>query len=152
MLHVSGPWHFVEPAYGLKFARGVTDQDALALTLLLLHWRIPYPSSVPSGGVRPYDWDTRAVLLMPAWRHGPQHGTARWYVQAGPALDMMVEGPDFGLRGGVSAEVGGSLRFGRLPGLTGGVGWVWIVRGVSDDVNVSPTDERGLLFHAGIAF
>ena len=152
MLRVSGPWHFVEPAYGLEFARGVTDQDALALTLLQMHWQVSIPSSVPSGRLVPYQWDTRAVLLMPAWRRGPQHGTARWYIQAGPALDMMIEGPDFGFRGGVNAEVGGSVRLGPLPGLTAGIGWVWIVRGVSDDPNVPPTDERGVLLHAGIAF
>lgn len=89
---------------------------------------------------------------MPGWRHGARGGRVGRYVQLGPALDMMIEGPDFILRGGASAEVGGSVRVGPLPRLTAGIGWLWIVRARESGYQVSPTDERGLLLHAGIAF
>lgn len=145
MVRLSGPWHFVGPGYGLKLATGVSQDDALALTLILLHWQVP-----SSSGNGRYLWDTRAILLMPGWRRAVRAGKAEWYVQLGPALQMMIEGPDFGLRGGANAEIGGSVRLGSLPRMTGGIGWLWIVRGPG--YLVSPTDERGLLLHAGIAF
>lgn len=147
MARVSGPWHFVEPAYALKFATRVGERDAAALTIAVLHWQISEPARL----LVPYLWDTRAILVMPAWRRGKTEGHFRWHVQGGPSLSLMVEGPDYGLRGGANAEVGGSLRFRSLPGLTGGVGWLWIVRGVSEP-SVPPTDERGLLFHVGVTF
>jgi len=147
MIRASGPWRFVEPAYALRFASGVTKRDAAALTVAVLHWQISEPARL----LVPYLWDTRAVLVMPAWRRGSTDADLRWYVQGGPGLSLMVEGPDYGLRGGASAEAGASFRLGRLPGLTAGVGWLWIVRGVSD-LAVPSTDERGLLVHAGIVF
>lgn len=41
MVRASGPWHFVEPGYALKLATHVTERDAAALTIALLHWQIP---------------------------------------------------------------------------------------------------------------
>lgn len=147
MVRASGPWHFVEPAYALKFATRMTARDAAALTIGVLHWQI----SEPRRTLAPYLWDTRAVLVMPAWRRGTSQGDVRWYAQAGPSVSLMLEGPDYGLRGGANAELGGSLRLGPLPMLTGGIGWIWIVRGVSGP-SIPPTDQHGLLFHAGVAF
>jgi hypothetical protein len=146
MMRLSGPWHLVEPGYGLKFSTSVSQRDAVALSLILLHWQIPEPQ----GGAGPYLWDTRAVLLMPGWRHAARGKSVEGYVQLGPALDMMIEGPDLGPRGGVGAEAGGSVQVGQLPRVTGGIGWLWIVRGPA--YGVSPTDERGLLLHVGMAF
>jgi len=146
MTRASGPWHFVEPAYALKFATRMTQRDAAALTIALLHWQIPGQRSLVS-----YLWDTRAILLMPAWRRGKNDGNLRWYAQAGPSVSLMIEGPDEGFRGGANAELVGSVRLGTLPRLTGGIGWIWIVRGVSDS-SVGGTDQRGLLFHAGMTF
>jgi hypothetical protein len=147
MMRVSGPWHFVEPGYGLASATWLNDRDALALTIALLHWQI----REPRRPLVPYRWDTRAVLLLPGWRRGTRDGVLRWYLQGGPAFTLMTEGPDDELRGGASAEVGGSIGLKSLPRLTAGVGWLWIVRTTSDPA-VSSTDQRGLLVHAGIAF
>jgi hypothetical protein len=146
MVRASGPWRFVEPGYAVKTATRVTERDAAALTLALVHWQIP-----GSGPVGSYLWDTRAVLLMPAWRRGTFDGRLRWYVQAGPTVSLMLEGPDNGLRGGANAELGGSLRLGPLPRMTGGIGWVWIVRGASDP-RATADDQHALLLHAGLAF
>lgn len=147
MVPLSGPWHFVEPAYAVEFATKVSERYAAALTLALLHWRI----SEPRRNISPYLWDTRAVLVMPAWRRSWESGAFRWYLQAGPSASLMFEGPDFGFRGGANTEVGGSLRLGSLPRLTGGVSWVWIVRGRGDP-SVTATDQRSLLLHAGLTF
>lgn len=147
MVRASGPWHFVEPAYAVKFATGVTERDAVALTIAVLHWRISEPPRL----LVPYLWDTRAVLVAPAWQRGKRSGDVRWHVQVGPAASLMVEGPDYGLRAGGTAEVGASVRLGPLPRIAAGIGWLWLVRGVSQP-SVPPTDERGLLVHAGITF
>jgi hypothetical protein len=147
MVRMSGPWqNFVEPAYALKFTTGLSERDAAALTIALLHWQIPGRRQFAS-----YLWDTRAALLMLGWQRGRRSGNVRWYVQAGPAMSVMMEGPDWGLRGGAHAEFGGSVRAGSLPGLAVGLGGVWIVRSASDAA-VPPTDQRGLLVHAGVAF
>ncbi|GIW51496.1 MAG: hypothetical protein KatS3mg081_0851 [Gemmatimonadales bacterium] len=147
MIRLSGPWHFVEPGYGIESVTWVTTRDALALTVAVLHWQIPEPRRL----LVPYLWDTRAVLVVPAWRRGKHDGILRWYIEGGPALTTMIEGPDGGLRAGANVEVGGSVDLRSLPRLTAGVGWFWVVRSSSDDL-VRPTDQHGLLFQGGIGF
>src|SRR6266700_6146718 len=97
-------------AVTIKFATRMTQRDAAALTIALLHWQIPGQRSLVS-----YLWDTRAILLMPAWRRGKNDGNLRWYAQAGPSVSLMIEGPDEGFRGGANAELVGSVRLGALP-------------------------------------
>jgi hypothetical protein len=146
MARLSGPWHFVEPGYGLELSTDLTARDAARLTVSVVHWQIPGPRRL----LVPYLWDTRAVLLMPGWQRGRRQGSLRWYLEAGPAMSLMFEGPDYGLRAGAQVELGGSIRWRSVPGVTAGVGYLWVTRGAAS--TVPATDQRGLLAHAGIAF
>ena len=139
MAPLAGPWRFVEPGYGLKFATPLSPQAAASLTLALVHWRIPS------------SFDTRAVLLLPGFRRRLEHG-GRLYVQGGPLLSVMVEGPDEGTRGGLHLEIGGRAGAGRLSA-TGGLGWMWLSRSPDPVYGASTgADEHGVLAHIGLTF
>ena len=140
MAPLAGPWHFVDPGYALKFATPVSPQTAASLTLALVHWRIPS------------SFDTRAVLMLPGFRWRGLERGGRLYVQGGPLVSVMVEGPDEGTRGGLHLEIGGRTGAGRLSA-TGGWGWMWLSR-KPDPVFRAGTgaDQHGLLAHIGLTF
>lgn len=145
MVPLRGPWRFVEPGYEARLATRVTERYAGSLSLALLHWRIP-DTTYPTG----YAWDTRAVLVEPGWQWGHGSSVGKVQVTAGPAIAMMFEGPDDGMRGGAHAEVRGTLRAGAVP-LTAGVGWFWFHR-AGALVGEDASDQHGIMLSAGVGY
>ncbi len=146
MAAVAGPWRFAEPGYGVRFTTPVTQQYSGSLGVALLHLRIPHPT-IP----RAYTWDTRAVLITPALQSTRGWRIGELRARAGPALSLMFEGPDYGVRGGVNLEFGGTLRAGPIP-LTAGAGWLWLIRHQNPGSETTGADQHALLLSAGIGF
>ncbi len=140
LVPISGPWRFVAPGYLISLGQTISGHHSASLGMALVHWQIPFGSS---GA---YEYDTRAALFAPAWRW-VENPTAprRAYVQAGPLLSGMVEGPDDGFRGGVHAGVGYDLGL-RQIGVSGGATLLWLSRADSRG------DQRGVLLQAGLTF
>lgn len=146
MIPATGPWRLVEPGYGVKFMTPFSPQHSVALTLALFHWQIPHPT-IPGA----YTWDTRAVFVMPGWQWTRRGSVGQLHLQGGPALSIMLEGPDEGTRAGLQLELGASTHVGFVP-LTASVGWLWLVRTTLPGEGTPGTDQRGLLLSAGVGF
>jgi len=145
MVPLRGPWRFREPGYGARLATRVTERYSGTLALGLVHWQIPYPT-IPGA----YVWDTRAVLVEPGWQCTWRRGVAELRVEAGPAIAMMFEGPDNGMRGGAQAGVSGTVRTGVIP-WTVGIDWLWFSR-AGGSGSVDGSDQHGILLSAGLGY
>jgi hypothetical protein len=146
---LTGPWHPVEPGYGLSFATPVAERHDVALDVVLVHWHAA-DNPLFSG------WDTRAVFLLPAltWVSGREG--LRWRAGVGPLGTLMVEGPDDGLRPGAHAVVGADCRVGGGLVASLDARFFWMVRepnpGFSGVSQLPAMDERGLLLRLGVGF
>ena len=145
----TGPWHPVEPGYGIAFAAPVATHQDVTLDVLLVHW-----ATTASTGFS--GWDTRAILLLPAFAWVSAREGTRVTAGAGPLGTLMVEGPDDGLRGGAHAAVGLAADLGS--GVVGSIEtrFFWLVRAVNPGFGsvsqLSGTDQRGLLLRLGVGF
>lgn len=140
LVPITGPWRFVEPAYVLTMARAIRGRHATSLSMMLVHWQIP------SGNPRGYEWDTRAAIMLPAWRwFSNPAGARRPYLQAGPLLSVMLEGPDCCFRGGVHTGAGYDWGISAI-GLSASLTLIWLVR------NDERADQRSMLFQIGVGF
>lgn len=146
MVPLSGPWRFVEPGYAVKFVTPVSLQQGAAMTVALFHWQIP-SAALPGA----YEWDTRAVFVMPGWQWSGKEPLAWLYLRGGPAVSVMLEGPDKGTRAGLHFDVGASGHVVFVP-VTASVGWLWLVRNAPGGALTPGTDQRGLLVSAGVGF
>lgn len=144
MIPLAGPWRFAEPGYALKTFTPLSATLAGGLTVALLHWRLLNPT-LPGA----YSLDTRAVLIMPGLDRYWKGASRRLHARIGPALTVMLEGPDDGLRAGAQLEFGAAAKAGALP-LTAGLGWIWLPRGASGALAGRTSDQHGLLLHVGI--
>ena len=145
----TGPWHAVEPGYGLAFATPIATQQDVTLDILLVHWTTAERTGF-SG------WDTRAIFLLPALAWVSAREGTRISAGAGPLGTLMVEGPDDGLRAGAHAAAGLAADLGG--GLVGSIETrlFWIVRavnlGFSPVSQLSAADQRGLLLRLAVGF
>jgi len=137
MARAGGPWGFTEPGYGVRFTTApLAPHHSASLSVALLHLH------EVAGG-----YDSRSVLINPGWQWDDDSTLGRVRVRAGPAMNLMFEGPDSGVRGGAQIEVGTSLRLGPVP-LTVGAGWLWIRRGEAQ--GTPGADLHGVILSAGI--
>jgi len=142
MVPVSGPWRFRTAAYAVKFVTPVNARDGVGLATLLAHWRIPRADD-PSG----YTWDTRTAIMTLGWQHQLPGRPVSLNLEVGPAVSLMVEGPDAYLRPGAHLEIGSTLEVGPAP-LTMSVGWLWLSR---ERVSTTPgTDQHGVMLSVGL--
>jgi hypothetical protein len=144
MKPLRGVWHFAEPGYGLRTLSPLTARDGIALDVAVFHWRILNPER-PFG----YSWDTRAALLMPGWRRGYSTGTFEWHTRLGPAVSIMIEGPDRGSKPGTYGEAGAGIELGPIR-IETGIGWLWLSRQAG--ASVPGTDQHAILLSGGLGF
>ena len=145
MVPVAGPWRFTEPGYAVRFATPpLAGHHSGSLAVALLHLRIPHPTIEGA-----YGWDTRAVLINPGWQWDTGSQLGQVSVRAGPALTLMFEGPDQGMRAGARIEIGTTVRLGPVP-VTVGAGWLWTIRGETASASTPGTDLHGVILSAGI--
>lgn len=136
MAPVRGPWRFVEPAYGLRFSRPMTDQLAGSLDFAVFHWQTP-------------GTDTRAFVGLPGVQLQALANDIL-VVRGGPSVIMMGEGTDAGVNLGAHLQAASTVRPLGIP-LTVGAGWLWMSRGPDADARMSPgEDQIGLMLFGGI--
>ena len=149
MVPISGPWRFVEPGFGLRFARSANRWGG-SLGLAVFHWDIPGDmyAGVP-GLERRYIWDTRAFVATPGvvWH---AQATLPVELRAGPSIVIMGEGP------GNGANFGGHLEAvvsSRSPVAVGaGVGWFWMQSENLGDSRFTNADQHGLTVFLAVGF
>jgi hypothetical protein len=116
MTRLGGPWVSVEPAFGL-----MVHNDGSLLSVMMAHWQIPRPASDGGG----YSWDTRSLIASAQSERQLVGDKLRWRI--GPAIGIMGEGPDSGVRFGWQIDLVLSLPVG--PGrVDATAGWLWLRR------------------------
>jgi hypothetical protein len=145
MIPIGGPWRLTEPQLAAKFATPILSTQGVGVSVMLVHWQIR--DSTTAGG---YLWDTRSGIIGLGWWSRVLTGAVSLKAEAGPAMSLMWEGPDYYTRGGAHLDLDATLEAGPIP-LTAGAGWLWLSRTSSQGRRATPgTDQHGLIFWAGI--
>lgn len=140
---LSGPWEFVEPGFGLRHSRQVTDRIAATIAFSVVHWQIP-----GEAFMRSYIWDTRAFIAQPGVQWSPLDRIPV-SLRLGPQVVIMGEGPDNGATLGAFVDVAVVRPFGIPIHL--GTGWFWFPRQYHPDPRISD-DQNGITVSGGISF
>lgn len=144
MVPLAGPWELVEPVYGIGLLRPWRDALSVALSVSVVHWRIPGEATF-----RSYLWDTRMFIATPAIQW--QSSRLPFAVRVGPAIAAMGEGPDSGANVGVDARGFWTLDFEPMSARFG-AGLLWLALDGSEDTRITNTDQLGLTISAALGF